>query len=155
MPDVRVLYIGGWGRSGSTLTERLLATHMTCLASAAEPMPGQGELLDWLRGRYRLAVVSNFDYTPTVLRILADSGILGRFETVYPKRVTREDIRIVASILAVGAAYEAMTSDRVYRMAIGPEAAREELLRWSGKQFSPEVVKAFLRVLDREGVPVS
>jgi HD-GYP domain-containing protein (c-di-GMP phosphodiesterase class II) len=48
-----------------------------------------------------------------------------------------------------------MTSDRVYRMAIGPEAAREELLRWSGKQFSPEVVKAFLRALDREGIPVS
>jgi len=55
---------------------------MACLASAAEPMPGQGELLDWLKGRYRLAVVSNFDYTPTVLRILTDGGILGRFETV-------------------------------------------------------------------------
>jgi FMN phosphatase YigB (HAD superfamily) len=65
-----------------SVTERLLATHMTCLAGAAEPMPGQGELLDWLDGRYRLAVVSNFDYTPTVRRILAECGILGRFETV-------------------------------------------------------------------------
>ena len=64
------------------LTESLLATHMTCLAGVAEPMPGQGELLDWLRGRYRLAVVSNFDYTPTVRRILSESGIIGRFETV-------------------------------------------------------------------------
>jgi HAD superfamily hydrolase (TIGR01509 family) len=64
------------------VTERLLATHMACLAGAAEPMPGQEDLLDWLRGRYRLAVVSNFDYTPTVQRILAESGILGRFETV-------------------------------------------------------------------------
>jgi FMN phosphatase YigB (HAD superfamily) len=64
------------------VTERLLATHMACLASVAEPMPGQEALLDWLRGRYRLAVVSNFDYTPTVLRILAQSGILEHFETV-------------------------------------------------------------------------
>lgn len=64
------------------VTERLLATHMACLAGAAEPMPGQAELLDWLKGRYRLAVVSNFDYTPTVQRILTDGGILGRFETV-------------------------------------------------------------------------
>ena len=64
------------------VTERLLATHMDCLATAARPMAGQGELLDWLRGRYRLAVVSNFDYTPTVHRILADAGILDRFETV-------------------------------------------------------------------------
>jgi putative hydrolase of the HAD superfamily len=55
---------------------------MTCLAGVAEPMPGQSELLDWLQGRYRLAVVSNFDYTPTVRRILDEGGILGRFETV-------------------------------------------------------------------------
>jgi HAD superfamily hydrolase (TIGR01549 family) len=66
----------------SEVTERLLATHMACLAAAARPMAGQAELLDWLRGRYRLAVVSNFDYTPTVRRILADGGILDRFETV-------------------------------------------------------------------------
>ncbi len=64
------------------VTERLLQTHMACLARAARPMAGQPELLDWLRGRYRLAVVSNFDYTPTVRRILADGGILDRFETV-------------------------------------------------------------------------
>ena len=37
-------------RSLSAVTERLLATHMACLAGAAEPMPGQGELLDWLQG---------------------------------------------------------------------------------------------------------
>ena len=66
----------------AAVTESLLATHMACLAGAAEPMPGQEELLDWLRGRYRLAVVSNFDYTPTVRRILTEGGILGRFETV-------------------------------------------------------------------------
>jgi FMN phosphatase YigB (HAD superfamily) len=66
----------------SAVTERLLATHMTCLASAAEPMPGQGELLNWLGDRCRLGVVSNFDYTPTVRRILAEEGILDRFGTV-------------------------------------------------------------------------
>jgi diguanylate cyclase (GGDEF)-like protein/putative nucleotidyltransferase with HDIG domain len=75
--------------------------------------------------------------------------------TGYPRRLTKDQIPIEAAILAVGDAYEAMTSDRVYRMAIGPEVAREELLRWSGKQFFPEVVKAFLRALEREGVPVS
>ena len=46
------------------------------------PCRDRWRLLDWLRGRYRLGVVSNFDYTPTVRRILTDSGILGRFETV-------------------------------------------------------------------------
>jgi HAD superfamily hydrolase (TIGR01509 family) len=66
----------------AAVTESILAIHMACLAGAALPMPGQAALLDWLRGRYRLAVVSNFDYTPTVRRILAEAGILGRFETV-------------------------------------------------------------------------
>ena len=40
--------------------------------------------------------------------------------TGYPKGLTGDEIPIEAAILAVGDAYEAMTSDRVYRMAIGP-----------------------------------
>jgi putative nucleotidyltransferase with HDIG domain len=75
--------------------------------------------------------------------------------TGYPKRLSKEEIPIESSILAVADAYEAMTSDRVYRMAIGPEKAREELIRWSGKQFSRPVVEALLRALDRESVSVS
>jgi diguanylate cyclase (GGDEF)-like protein/putative nucleotidyltransferase with HDIG domain len=73
----------------------------------------------------------------------------------YPKGLTEDEIPIEASILAVGDAYEAMTSDRVYRMAIGPERAREVLLDGSGTQFSPQVVDAFLRAIDRQGVRVS
>jgi HAD superfamily hydrolase (TIGR01509 family) len=69
-------------RVPSEVTERLLETHMDCLVGVAEPMPGQADLLDWLRGRYRLGVVSNFDYTPTVQRILREGDILGHFETV-------------------------------------------------------------------------
>jgi FMN phosphatase YigB (HAD superfamily) len=64
------------------LTERLIEIHATCLAAVAEPLPGRGELLDWLAGRYRLGLVSNFDYSPAVRRILADGGILERFEAV-------------------------------------------------------------------------
>jgi HD-GYP domain-containing protein (c-di-GMP phosphodiesterase class II) len=43
-----------------------------------------------------------------------------------------------------------MTSDRVYRRSIGPEAARAELIRCRGTQFDPRVVDAFLRALDRD-----
>lgn len=64
------------------LTERLIGLHMACLAEVAEPLPGRPELLDWLADRYRLALVSNFDYTPTVRRILEQHGILDRFEAV-------------------------------------------------------------------------
>ncbi len=64
------------------LTERLIDLHAACLAGAAEPLPGRPELLDWLAGRYRLGLVSNFDYSPTVRRILQDGAILDRFDAV-------------------------------------------------------------------------
>jgi len=75
--------------------------------------------------------------------------------TGYPRGLTADEIPIEAAILAVGDAYEAMTSDRVYRMSIGDDKAREELERWAGKQFSREVVEAFLGSLDRESISVS
>ena len=64
------------------ITERLIGLHAGCLAEAAEPLPGRPELLDWLAGRYRLGLVSNFDYAPTVRRILEAGGILDRFDAV-------------------------------------------------------------------------
>jgi FMN phosphatase YigB (HAD superfamily) len=64
------------------VTERLIGLHASCLAEVADPLPGRPELLDWLAGRYRLGLVSNFDYSPTVRRILAEAGILDRFDAV-------------------------------------------------------------------------
>jgi putative nucleotidyltransferase with HDIG domain len=74
--------------------------------------------------------------------------------TGYPKGITADEIPLEAAIVAVADAYEAMTADRVYRMSIGPEAARAELLKHSGSQFDPGVVEALLSALDREGAPV-
>jgi len=71
----------------------------------------------------------------------------------YPSRLTNEEIPLEAKILAVADAYEAMTSDRVYRKAVGAQAARRELERCSGSQFDPDVVGAFLGALKRAGAP--
>ena len=67
----------------------------------------------------------------------------------YPHRLKGPDIPLEARILSVADAYEAMTSDRVYRKALGAEAARRELERGAGTQFDETVVAAFLRVLER------
>lgn len=72
----------GPGEVPEALSERLLAGHMACLARVAEPVPGRAELLDWLAGQYRLGIVSNFDYTPTVRRVLEEAGLLERFDAV-------------------------------------------------------------------------
>ena len=70
--------------------------------------------------------------------------------TGYPRGIAGAELRIEPRILAVADAYEAMTSDRSYRSAIGPAAARAELRRGAGTQFDARVAAALLAVLDRE-----
>jgi putative nucleotidyltransferase with HDIG domain len=52
-----------------------------------------------------------------------------------------------AAIIAVADAYDAMITDRPYRKGRQPWEAYEEIERESGRQFHPDVVKAFKRVL--------
>jgi len=68
----------------------------------------------------------------------------------YPRGLFGPELPLEARIVAVADAYEAMTSDRSYRDAIGHAAARAELERCAGTQFDSGVVRAFLAVLDRE-----
>ena len=67
----------------------------------------------------------------------------------YPDGLAGTEIPLEARILAVADAYEAMTSERVYRPALSPQAARDELRQCAGTQFDARVVDAFLAVLDR------
>ena len=64
----------------------------------------------------------------------------------YPLGLQGEDIDICARIFAVADAYDAITSDRVYRRGKPYEAAAEELELWAGRQFDAAVVAAFHRV---------
>jgi len=69
----------------------------------------------------------------------------------YPDRLKGEEIPLVARIIAAADAYDAMTSDRIYRKALSTEKATEELRKNAGTQFDPAVVEAFLSFLEREG----
>ena len=64
------------------LLAEMIETHRRELAKAAEFPPHHRPLLEELRSRYRLAVVSNFDYTPTALSILREAGVAELFETI-------------------------------------------------------------------------
>ena len=66
--------------------------------------------------------------------------------TGYPLGLRKEDIDICARIFAVADAFDAITSDRVYRRGKPYEAAAQELDDWAGRQFDPKVVEAFHRV---------
>jgi putative nucleotidyltransferase with HDIG domain len=64
--------------------------------------------------------------------------------TGYPRGLKGTEIPLGARIFSVADTLDAMTSDRVYRKAQTLAATREEILRYSGRQFDPDVVKTFL-----------
>ena len=70
--------------------------------------------------------------------------------TGYPDGLAGDEIPLESRIILVADAFEAMTSDRPYRVAPGQEIAVEELQRHAGTQFDPHVVGALCRALDRE-----
>jgi putative nucleotidyltransferase with HDIG domain len=68
----------------------------------------------------------------------------------YPVGLSGEDIDICARIFSVADAFDAITSDRVYRKGKPYLAAAQELDDWAGKQFDPKVVEAFHRVPEQD-----
>jgi HD-GYP domain-containing protein (c-di-GMP phosphodiesterase class II) len=64
----------------------------------------------------------------------------------YPLGLKGEEIDICARIFSVADAFDAITSDRVYRQGRSYDAAAQELSEWIGRQFDPKVVEAFHRV---------
>ena len=65
----------------------------------------------------------------------------------YPDGLRRTEIPLLARIISVADAYNAMTSDRPYRKALAPDVARERLESGAGSQFDPAVVAAFDAIL--------
>jgi putative nucleotidyltransferase with HDIG domain len=64
----------------------------------------------------------------------------------YPLGLRQEDVDVCARIFAVADAFDAITSDRVYRRGKSYQEAAQELDDWAGRQFDPRVVEAFHRV---------
>ncbi|MEY2440725.1 MAG: hypothetical protein QOJ46_151 [bacterium] len=70
----------------------------------------------------------------------------------YPDALAGPQIPMAARVVAVAAAYSAMTTRRPYRPALAPPAALAELRAGGGTQFDPRVVEAACAVLAR-GLP--
>ena len=64
----------------------------------------------------------------------------------YPNRLAGDRISLAGRIVAVADSYEVMTAVRPYRRPLGVAAARQELVKCSGAQFDPVVVRAFLNI---------
>jgi HD-GYP domain-containing protein (c-di-GMP phosphodiesterase class II) len=69
----------------------------------------------------------------------------------YPEGLKGEEIPLGSRIIIVADAYEAMTSDRIYRKSIGHDRAMEQLTKYKGIQFDPKVVRALEQVVQKKG----
>jgi HD-GYP domain-containing protein (c-di-GMP phosphodiesterase class II) len=68
----------------------------------------------------------------------------------YPSGLVGAEIPLVARVIAVADAWDAMTSNRPYRDAMHDDKALLEIVENSGHQFDPDVVRAFLMLIGRE-----
>jgi putative nucleotidyltransferase with HDIG domain len=66
----------------------------------------------------------------------------------YPRGLAGEEIPIAARLFAVIDVWDALRSDRPYRAGWTIEKTREHIIEGSGKHFDPQVVEAFLSLLD-------
>lgn len=62
----------------------------------------------------------------------------------YPDGLKEDEIPLLAKIISVADAFDAMTSDRPYRKALSRREAFAELQLHKGKQFDPDIVDAFV-----------
>lgn len=69
--------------------------------------------------------------------------------TGYPDRLAGEGIPILARVIAIADAFDAMTSDWPYRRALSTAKAFTELEANAGTQFDPRLIAAFLRLQPR------
>lgn len=76
-------------------------------------------------------------------------GMLYHHERVdglgYPEGYKKDEIPLIARIIAVADTYDAMTTTRPYRKGLPPSAALKEIRKCSGKQFDSDVVNAFMK----------
>jgi HD-GYP domain-containing protein (c-di-GMP phosphodiesterase class II) len=68
----------------------------------------------------------------------------------YPVGLKGEEIPLEARMISVADSYDAMTSHRPYRRALGIDQAVTELLKNAGTQFDPRIVEVFTKLLEED-----
>ena len=95
------------------------------------------------------AILKDFTSIPSIIE-----GAMYHHErydgTGYPEGLKGEEIPLIARIIGVADAFDAMNSDRCYRKAFPMEKIIEELKTGSGKQFDPDIVKVMLDLIDNK-----
>jgi len=120
------------------------------LSKAAELSTEEKELMDLhtVKGAYILSAVGGVlkEVVPIVVahhKYFADT-------LENNNNAGTNKIPLGARVIAVADAYDAMTTDRPYRKGMQPWEASQEIVAKTSKQFDPEVVEAFKRVVSEK-----
>lgn len=70
--------------------------------------------------------------------------------TGYPAKLKGPDVPLVSRIISVIDAYDAMVSNRCYRKGLPHTEAISRLVKSSGTQFDPQVVKTFIPIAEQD-----
>lgn len=72
--------------------------------------------------------------------------------TGYPDGLKGEQIPLIASIIAAADTFDAMSSDRPYRLALPKQKVIEEIKKQSGRQLNPEIVDILVMLYDSDKI---
>jgi len=115
--------------------------------------PGSFNKADWEEVKKHPLVGYNIVKEITFLKSEA-SAILHHHERMdgkgYPDGIKGDEISLYSKILMVADSYDAMTTDRPYRLALTTQEAIDELKRNSGTQFDPKVCSIMVELLEGE-----
>ena len=73
----------------------------------------------------------------------------------YPNGLCGTDIPLNARIVCIADAYDAMSSDRIYRKALSGNVIRNELINGRGTQFDPELLDKFVEMMDADKLNIT
>jgi HAD superfamily hydrolase (TIGR01549 family) len=130
------------GPAADSFLEAAIAEQMRQLRHAMEFPEENRAALDALRSKYRMAVLSNFDYGPTVEAALADFGIHDRFEVIVVsadvgwRKPHPEIFRETLRRMGVGAHEAVFVGDTPEADVVGPQAVGMDVI-WIDRGNAP------------------
>ncbi len=72
----------------------------------------------------------------------------------YPRGLKGEQIPLAARVFSIIDVWDALSHDRPYRSAWDEDKVKKYILSLSGKQFDPQVVEEFMRLLEENNHPL-
>lgn len=119
------------------------------LRKAAELTTEERELMEWhtVKGAYILSAVGSVLKEVVPIVVAHHKHFV---DTLEGNNGDTMKVPLGARVVAVADAFDAMTTDRPYRKGMPPWEAMQEIVAETGKQFDPEVVGAFKRVVSEK-----